>query len=277
MGSKRARERRRTSGRAPAILRDAPVASAQVSERPTVAHGTRSGVRFSWRVVSALIVLSMLALLVLFFNTNAFYVHSVAVGGVRTLSKEEVFALSGVADYHLFWVNPREVQANLQRSPSVARAEVRLAWPPQMVQIVIAEREPVLVWEQAGAAVWIDAQGQVMQQREDRPELIRVSYEGLASNPLGVNDSVSTDVVAGALQLRDLAPQITTLRYSQDYGLGYRDPRGWDVWFGIGSDMPNRFLIYNALVENLQSRGIVPNVISVADPEAAYYAVLFGR
>ena len=52
---------------------------------------------------------------------------------------------------------------------------------------------------------------------------------------------------------------------------------GWDAWFGTGTDMPNKLLIYNALVERLQARGIQPNVISVADPNAVYYSTVLGR
>ncbi|MEL7234502.1 MAG: FtsQ-type POTRA domain-containing protein [Chloroflexota bacterium] len=232
-----------------------------------------------WRLASATIVIGMLGLLGVFFASNAFYVHTVAVGGMETLTKEEVFALTDVANFHLFWIDPEQVRDNLMASPTITEAEVRLGWPPQMIQIIIQERQPALVWEQAGVATWIDLQGQVMQLREDRDNLIRVSYEGIGGteDPLGPNDRVPADVVSGALQLRELLLDVRLLRYNPDYGLGFRDARGWDAWFGTGTDMPDKILIYNALVENLQGRGIQPVVISVADSEAVYYSTLLGR
>lgn len=242
-----------------------------------MSHGIERRFRFSWRFVSAFIVLVMLGLLVLFFSAGTFYVHTVAVGGLETLTKEEVFALTNVANYHLFWIDPEQVRDDLIGSPTIADADVTLGWPPQMVRIVIQERQPVLVWEQAGAATWIDLQGRVMRLREDRPNLIRVSYEGAAEDPLGPNDSVPPGVVNGALQLRELLTDIDLLRYSPDYGLGFRDARGWDAWFGTGTDMPDKILIYNTMVDNLLSRGIQPNVVSVADPNAVYYSTLLGR
>ena len=219
----------------------------------------------------------MLGVLGVFFVADAFYVHTIAVGGLKTLSKEEVFALTQAANYHLFWIDPEQVRDNLVVSPSISDAEISLGWPPQMIQIMIQEREPALVWEQAGAAVWIDLQGRVMRLLEDRPDLIRVAYEGLADSPLGPNDSVPPDVVNGALQLRELLTDIDLLRYHPDHGLGFRDARGWDAWFGVGTHMPNKLLIYNALVDNLQGRGLQPTVISVADPNAVYYSTLLGR
>lgn len=249
------------------------------SRERAVSHRAEPRFQPGWRLASATIVIGMLGLLGVFFASNAFYVHTVAVGGMETLTKEEVFALTDVANFHLFWIDPEQVRDNLMASPTITEAEVRLGWPPQMIQIIIQERQPALVWEQAGVATWIDLQGQVMQLREDRDNLIRVSYEGIGGteDPLGPNDRVPADVVSGALQLRELLLDVRLLRYNPDYGLGFRDARGWDAWFGTGTDMPDKILIYNALVENLQGRGIQPDVISVADSEAVYYSTLLGR
>ncbi len=43
---------------------------------------------------------------------------------------------------------------------------------------------------------------------------------------------------------------------------------------GTGTDMPEKVLIYNAIVGNLQARGIIPNEINVANPDAPFYSVL---
>jgi cell division septal protein FtsQ len=267
----RPRDRRR---RRAAVIRNTPNPNA--TERASVAHGQRRGVTFSWRVVSGAIVLTMLSLLSLFWRADAFYVHTIAVGGLQTLSKEDVFALSEVADYHVFWVEPAQVRENLIESPTIADARVTVGWVPPMVRILVEEREPALVWEQAGTAVWIDIHGRVMVLTEDRDNLLRVTYDGLASAPLQPQDSVPQEVVQGALQLQTLLAG-QPLRYRTDYGLGIWDERGWDAWFGVGTDMPNRLAIYNALVSDLMARNIQPDVISVADPDAVYYATLFGR
>ncbi len=128
-----------------------------------------------WRLVSGLMVLSMLTVLALFFTSDAFYVHSIAVGGLHYMTSDEIFTLTNITNMHIFWVDPAQVRRG---HPALAdgrrrRRAHRLA--PNMVQIVITEREPALVWQQAGTATWIDLQGRVMRQREDRPDLLRVS------------------------------------------------------------------------------------------------------
>jgi cell division septal protein FtsQ len=128
-------------------------APAETAERTEVQHGVRGRVYVSWRIFSGLIVASLLTALFMFFNADAFYVHSIAVGGLRYLTKEEVFALTDIANMHVFWVDPEQVRTNILRSPTVADASVQIGWPPQMVQIVIEERQPAVVW-MSGMGRW---------------------------------------------------------------------------------------------------------------------------
>lgn len=273
MTTLRSREAKRatsTTNRAPAIWRG-PVAPEALPEGPAVPHGSQGRVYISWRVFSGLMVVSLLTVLFLFFGADAFYVRSVAVGGLQYITKEEVFALSGIANTHVFWIDPDTVRAEILRSPTIADAQVMIGWPPQMVQIVIQEREPALVWDQAGVAVWIDLQGRVMRQWEDRPDLLRISADGLVEGPLTPEVRVDPQVVNGALQLQTLIPDRSVLRYHPDKGLGYQDSSGWSVWLGIGTDMPEKILIYNAIVANLQARGITPQEINVVNPDAPFF------
>ena len=273
----RSRESRRRAERAPGVWHG-PLAANERRERPAVQHGVRDHNLLGWRIASGFIIVCLIGVLFVFFTANIFYVHSIAVGGLQYLTKEEVFALTDTANMHIFWVDPAEVRANLLRTPSIAEAEVHVGWPPNMVQIVIEERQPALIWEQSGVATWLDLQGRVMQLREDRSDLLRiVTDEGVGDGPPAPNVQLETGIVGGALQLRSLFPNIERLRYHPEKGLGYNDGRGWEVWFGTGTNMPDKILVYDALVDNLLSRGIQPAEIVVANPHAPFYAVVGGR
>ena len=261
----------RHSARTPAIWRGRMPAE---TERAPV-QAVRGRFSMPWRLVSGLLVLTLGGVLALFFTSDAFYVHSIAVGGLHYMSSNEIFSLTDITNEHIFWVDPDQVRADILKSPTVADAEVRVGWPPNMVQIIITEREPALVWEQAGVANWIDLQGRVMAQRQNRPDLLRVQVDSSVTTPVGA--SIDPNVVTGAIQLQSLLSGVTVLRYHPDKGLGYNDQRGWEAWLGTGSDMQNKVLIYNAIVSSLQSQGIVPNEINVDDPNAPYYSVLSGR
>jgi cell division septal protein FtsQ len=269
----RLRERRRGSGRTPGILRT-PGTTVEAVERP-VGHSARRGMS-SWRIFSALIVLSLLGVLALFFATPFFYIHSISVGGLRYVSKEEVFALTNVANMHIFWVDPEVVRESILRSPTIADVTVTTGWPPNMVQVLVQEREPAVIWQQSGVSTWVDIQGRVMQMREDRTDLVRIDSAD-NDGPIGPNVLVPLDVVAGALQLKNLRSNIEVLRYDREKGLGLQDGRGWEAWFGTGTDMPEKLIIYETLVDNILARNLQPLEVNVVNPDAPYYSVLGGR
>lgn len=267
----RSREGRR--GRMPAIWKPDAIPSTDETGAPIpeVPHGTTNRVYVSWRIFSGIIVVCLSAVLFLFFGADAFYVTSVNVGGQRYISKEDIFALSGVANMHLFWIDPEQVRQNLQLSPTIADATVNVGWPPGMVQIIVQEREPALVWEQAGVATWIDLQGRVMRQWEDRDDLLRVHADNMFDEPLSPEDRIDREIVNGAVQLKVLMPNAEMMRYHPDKGLGFSDQRGWASWYGIGTNMAEKILIYNTIVADLQARGIQPSEVNVANPDAPFY------
>ena len=265
------RENRRST-RTPAIWRGR--LSPEV-ERAPVQHGVRGRFSMPWRAVSGLLVVTLLAVLGLFFTSDAFYVRSIAVGGLHYMSSDEIFSLTDITNMHIFWVDPAQVRADILRSPTVADADVRIGWPPNMVTIIITERQPALVWDQAGTASWIDLQGRVMKQRENRPDLLTVQVDSSVTGAVG--PAIDQAIVTGAIQLQSLLPGVKVLRYHPDKGLGYNDQRGWEAWLGTGDNMAEKVLVYNAIVASLQARSIVPNEINVDDPDAPYYSVLSGR
>ena len=227
-----------------------------------------------WRAVSGLIVVGLAVVLYLFLTTDAFFVRSVAIGGEKYLSREEIFRFSDVAQRHVFWIDPADVETRLESVPNIADADVYVGWPPDMVQIVVVEREPALIWEQQ-VRVWVDVNGIVMKQREDRPDLLRVVVPN-AAEPLDVGARIPQTVVDGALQLRQRYANIDVLLYDPVKGLGYHDGRGWTVWFGTGEDMDVKLLVYNRIVEDIWDT-VQPGEIVMADPDRPYYTVLWRK
>ncbi len=274
-GTRNNRERRnRSTG---AVLRDVRLPVPMTDERP-IEHSEPRNKGFQWRMVSFVIVVVLSAVLAFFYTADAFYVRSISVGGLRYLTKEEVFAFADIANLHIFWIDPRDVRENLLRSPSIAEARVWLSWPPQMVNIIIQEREPALVWEQSGTAIWVDIQGRIMAQREDRPNLVRISADmSVSDGPLGESGRVEMGVVVGALQLQSLMPEVTTWRYDSVQGLGFVNSNGWQVWLGTGAGMQEKIAIYNTLSADMVARGIQAGELNIVDPDHPFYTVMWGR
>jgi hypothetical protein len=254
------------ANRQPALYRPA---NGEATELPTVQHGLREAI-ISWRLFSGLIVVSLGVVLFLFFSADAFYVHTIGVSGLRYLQKDEIFRWAEIADLHLFWIDPAQVRASIMRSPAVADAEVLLGWPPNMVLINIQEREPALIWSQAGVDLWVDLHGFVlMQPPQERADLIRVVAEG-AGELLTPRDRLPGELVTGALQLAPLLGEARTLRYHPVDGLGFARPEGTEVWFGSGVDMPTKLLVYEAILADWAARGATAREINVGNPDAPF-------
>lgn len=274
--SNRIRNRRRRSERSPGVLRR--TSPQTIEERQSLEHSERGEGFTRWRAISALIVLVFGVVLVLIFTTGLFYVRSIQVRGLEYLTTEEVFAFADVANYHLFWLDSEVVRENILRSSSVADASVTLGWPPDMINIQIEERKPAVIWSESGVDMWVDLQGRMMTARVDLPDLMRINVSlGAFDEPLTDGRHLDDDIVFGALQMQELLPESTSLNYDPIYGLGWTNSNGWQVWMGSGTGMGEKVTIYQKLVQNLTARGIQPGVVNVANPDAPFYTVLWGR
>lgn len=272
MPPSRSRETRRRSERAPGILRGG--VRPPDSERQVVEHGVRDQFQMNWRFVSGLLVIGLSGLLFVFFATDLFYVRTISVGGAHYLNESEIFRYAEIAEMHIFWIDPEEVRQRLiESSEVIADAQVVVGWPPNMVKILVEEREPQVIWIQSGVVALVDLHGNVLRytiEGEELPDLVHVISEGMLEGPPGADSPIPAAAVSGALQLRQLGFQ-GDLHYHPVNGLGFQESGGWDVWLGVGTDMPNKLNIYEELRDNLLARGITPVEINVVNPEGAYY------
>lgn len=274
MSSVRARQQRRKAERAPAVWRGDAIAKPKPSPDRPLDHSVRRRVGVSWRVVSAGIVVCMIVLLVMMFQTEFFKVRTITVVGATYIDPSEVFRYTEIAGLSIFQIDPNDVRdAILSKSRLIADARVTIGWPPEMIKIVIEERKPALVWTQYDIRVLLDVQGNILRQprpEEVFPNLIHVIVDRSVNEPPLPENPIPLEVVSGALQLRQLLSGVEVLQYNAIKGLGFRES-SWDIWLGTGTDMPNKLLIYEALRDNLLRRGITPVEINVADIRAVYY------
>lgn len=199
---------------------------------------------------------------------NAFYLDRIPVEGALTIPPSEIVQASELSNVHIFSADPNEAAAKIQELPGVVSTTVTLQWPNQ-VNIRVAEEAPVAVWDQAGQQYWIDENGHLIPARVRTVGLLLIQSE--SNEPLGDVDFVPKDVLNGAMQLKELRPNIEQLYYRPAGGLSYVDSRGWRVYFGIGVDMAQKLTVYERIVADLLSRGLTPEYVSVSNQEQPFY------
>ena len=208
----------------------------------------------------------------------------------RSVPALEIVEASQLAGAHIFAVEPAAAAERVAEVPGVINASVSLSWPNQVL-IEVEEDSPVAVWQEGEQQFWVTGNGRLIPVRATVPGLLVIESEMPAAAALVIPDSktedeedtavpaepqanlafIPQDVLAGAEQLRQLRPNIEKLYYRGDSGLSYQDGRGWRVFFGTGSDMNQKLVIYETIVDDLAARGLAPQYISVSNQEKPYY------
>ncbi|MCA9955854.1 MAG: FtsQ-type POTRA domain-containing protein [Anaerolineales bacterium] len=243
-----------------------------------------------------LLALSIYALTLIGMDEN-FYLTTIPVEGVISVPATEVVQASNLAGSHIFAADPgTAAQQIMDTVPGIISAEVTLNWPNQ-VQITVTEDSPIAIWVEGSNQFWVTRTGRLVPARSSSLGLLMIQseVEGVAAATAVIatptadqqTDDVdgetavdsttanmrflSHDVLAGALQLKQLRPNIDRLYYRPSSGLSYQDGRGWRVFFGTGTDMSQKLVVYETIVEELLAEGLTPQYVSVSNQEKPYY------
>lgn len=222
-----------------------------------------------WRLMSLTMVMLLGSLLFHLLTSPAYFIDSINLSGSRFIPGEEIYDASGVHRQNILWLDPERIQASLDAVPGVKDAYVEVQWPNQ-VYIAVVENEPALAWSQGGQTMWVDREGVAFPQRGELPGLLPIVADD-ANYPLTKESRIPVEAIAGALQLKQLRSNIELLHYDPVNGISYQDGRNWRGYFGVGTDMDVKLVVYETLIENLLSRGIHPSVVSVVNEDAPYY------
>jgi hypothetical protein len=233
------------------------------------------------RWISFLLLTACLALIYGMYSSDAYLVTKATITGNQRIQADELEMAMGIWNQPSFVINPAQVEYNLLASyPEIISAEVQVGLPAE-IMIKIQERVPAISWEQSGQVTWVDAQGYAFPPRGAAASELAV-VRALGTPPVPSNIDVSQTIGARPFLTAELAWAITTLSptmpegaslvYDPEYGLGWQDPLGWQVYFGhSGENMPVKLNVYLSMVDHLVKRDIQPALISVEYPSAPFY------
>jgi hypothetical protein len=202
------------------------------------------------------------------------------IEGLNRITEREINMIAGASGKPVFALNPLLIRQNLLTAfPEFAKVSVKVAIPA-IVQISVVERIPVLAWQKDSKVVWIDAQGMSFPQRpgNDPPLLIQADSDPTMTTTIDVLKEgsatrfIPSQLVTAILAISSRAPQNTALVYTHDRGLGWKDARGWEVYFGENvTSIDMKLRVYDAMLKYLADNQIQPALISVESVHAPYY------
>lgn len=228
----------------------------------------------------AFLVAALLATAIYFaFNTPQLRVTQAQVSGNQMLTPAEINTALDISGQPTFLLIPAELEKRLRlQFPELSAARVDVSLP-NTVSVHVVERKPVVRWEQGEGYTWVSEEGIAFRPHGDMPGLIGVvalsapPIEGIVSaDPLTPTPFLAPDMVKTIKGLAGHVPPGVQILYDAEFGFGWNDPRGWQVYFGTSaSDVELKMRVYESLVASLTQRGIQPAMINVTYPTAPYY------
>lgn len=252
--------------------------------------------RPSWRWLSGVLALGLLALLFAMWNFPVFLVQTIEIQGLQRLDARELHLVLGIQNESIFSLDPAALTFELGSAfPEFEDIEVSIGMP-NLVTISVHERLPVIGWVNSQGMVLVDkdgisfpARGVVYGNAENQtfpvveaPDLVMrppdpekaeaAAQQGYILNPYVNRELLKPHQVEAIVGMSQIVPANAKIVYDPRHGMGWKDPAGWVVYFGLdGTDMQARMQMYEAIVEDLRSRNVTPAFISVEFLHAPYY------
>ena len=236
--------------------------------------------RIGWRLVSGLLVCVLFFAIYTLWNSPMYLVTAAQIEGLNRLTEHEIYSVIGVSGKPVFALNPLQIRQNLLTAfPELSKVSVTVAIPAT-VRVSVVERTPVLAWKQDSQVIWVDAEGMSFPKRlgSDPPVLIQADSEPSIATTSDVlkegtaSRFIPPQLVTAILAISSRAPENTPLMYTHNRGLGWKDSRGWEVYFGTNvASIDMKLRVYDAMLKYLADNQIQPALISVESVHAPYY------
>ncbi len=243
---------------------------------------TLPSLRLSLRFVSGALAAILLALLYNLWNGPAYRVQAAQIGGLERVSVTQVAQVLELQDQPIFGLDQASLQSKLlQAFPEFAQVEINVELP-NVLMIEVRERQPVLLWRTDAGSVLVDAQGVAFLARDADADLPVVQAQAfpemLVSDGAALETAaipapfLTAETISAILALNQIRPEEAVISYDTHHGLGWQDPRGWQVYFGRDlADYRQKIRVYRGLVQHLREEGIRPSLISVEYLHAPFY------
>ncbi len=251
-------------------------------------------IKLGSRLISGAVFVLSLAVVITFSSLGTFKVSAINLEGAERISADALMSQIGIAGTSIVKVDPEIVKERiLENFPSISEVKVSTGLPASLT-VKVAERTPLIAWQQAAGTLWIDVDGVMFVPRgevevpltviaagdppaaasltPDTAEEIAAASEETLTETASAMPRTTPEFVAGVLSLVDFVPEGSTLSYDPQFGLGWRDPQGWLVYFGKDvSNIDLKLAEYETIVADLQAKGLRPALISLEYLYAPFY------
>ncbi len=194
------------------------------------------------------------------------YREDVQFNGLHYLDAEELYRVSAVESWNIFWLQAQTVREQLLALPYVAGATVQTSLFTG-VTATIQEEQPVALWVTDAGTLWLLGDGTALAApAKNQDDVLQIIDNAQAAKAVSGQEKLAMDatVLQSALALKQQLPEIDQLRFNKDYGLNFYLPgsEAWVYW-GDGYKMETKFTNLAAIQTLIQTGEEQPDIIDI--------------
>lgn len=218
------------------------------------------------RLLSAAVLLLSVWGLRSMYTEPRWQVQWVEVVGCSLVPVEAVVRESGLAEAWIVALDPEVVAARVAAIPVVVDTRVEIV-DSSRVRVIVVEDRPIAMLRVGEQERWILERGDVVDPVGEVPGLPTVRIAE-ATWPVSLDVRTLLQGVAG---LATVFPEQGEFTYSLEHGFVIVSELGCPVYLGDAGDLSSKLQLLELLEEELTSRGIRPEFVSLRTVEGAYY------
>ncbi len=225
--------------------------------------------RARWFIFVGLLLVVMIGMATWVHTDDRWFLYreDARFSGLTHLSEDELWQLSGIDGWNMFWLDTGAVRRQLLANPYVADADVYISPVQGTVNIDVTEARPVALWVTDDGTRWLLPSGAAVEPRGSTPPgLLQIIDGGAVATAPGaaLGSAIDGDVLASAESLLQVLPGVAPLRYNRQIGLNFQlqDKPYWVYW-GDGTNVQRKLDNLAAAVKLLEDGTLEGTVIDV--------------
>ena len=225
--------------------------------------------RARWFIFAGLLLAAAIALTAWVHTDDRWFLYreDARFSGLTYLAEDELWQLSGIDGWNMFWLDTGAVRRQLLANPYVADADVYISPVQGTVNVDVTEARPVALWVTDDGTRWLLPSGAAVEPRGATPPgLLQIIDGGAVATAPGaaLGSEIDGDVLASAESLLQVLPGVAPLRYNRQIGLNFQlqDKPYWVYW-GDGANVQRKLNNLAAAVKLLEDGTLEGTVIDV--------------
>ncbi len=237
-------------------------------------HAT--GWRLSKIASALLVVLSATAIILIHTQADWFvYAENVHFNHLKYVQSADLFRLTQVDGWNIFWLHPQDIRERLLQNPFVSDARVALKLPGT-VTITVQEQNPVALWVTNAGTFWLAPDGAAVPvQGKPDPQLPQIidSLQEARSVSGATTPAIDPQILSGSLTLLKALPELENkVRFNHSIGLNFQLPQlhVWVYW-GDGLQMEKKLEDLTAMRKALIVNNAPAQIVDVRFVDRPYW------